>query len=271
MFGFSRLTVFLTGFDRIVCFYSSSMAPKKRKASVAPSVSSGDDQEIDDKSAAEEQHPQNVISPPYLIKRDPRNFCIPKGPDFQADVPNVTEVLDKESYRALTKDSKWLGTSVLTPDDDNTDIGRGRPTANCKCKAPMSEECVKLHVSEKTSQLKLQLGTVFEAWGFDTMGEVVANSWNAKEERIFRGIVSSKKGLLLPGTTLKLSKSYMEIISYYFNVLILRQIRAQAKHGDTVNSDDDTYADKRRKRGVSLGVSASSKYLKCPEPSIKSQ
>lgn len=253
------------------------MAPRKRKAAVVRSDSSADDltpltQENDDKSA-EEQKSQYVILPPYLMKRNPRTFCIPVGPDFQAAVPDFTEVSDLESYQELTKDSKWLGTRVWTsePDADNTDIGQGRPSTNCRCRAPGSEECARLHVSEKRAQLKLQLGAAFEAWGFDTMGEDVANSWTATEESIFGGTVSRKKGLLQPKTTVKLGKSYMEIISYYFNVLVLRRICAQARLGDLVDSDDDTYVGKRRKTRGSQVASASSKYLKCPEPSITIQ
>ncbi|CAM8970394.1 unnamed protein product [Rhodiola kirilowii] len=171
-----------------------------------------------------------------------------------------------------TKESKWLGTKVWPLDgieqiaDKEPVIGRGRPD-NCSCRDnPGSEACVRLHVSERRAQLRLELGAAFEAWKFDEMGEDVADSWNLLTRKVFKTIVEKSsvpaKDFLKAGNPQKVRKTRKEMISYYFNVLVPQRISTMSRAGDPVDSDNDSYVDKRRTTRRSQQASSASRYLR---------
>ncbi|KAK1376859.1 hypothetical protein POM88_033052 [Heracleum sosnowskyi] len=137
---------------------------------------------------------------------------VPVGEYFQAEVPEWDE-------KSCESDSKWLGTRVWPQETEvscnsliereHTGSGRHDP---CGCELQGSFECVRFHVSEKKIRLKLELGMAFYHWHIDKMGEEVALSWNKREQ----------------------------LVSYYFNVFLLRQ-RGQQNRSIPIDisSDDD--------------------------------
>ncbi|KAL9676686.1 hypothetical protein QQ045_004902 [Rhodiola kirilowii] len=265
------------------------MGPKKRK-SITPDTSastkskslkhqdpdlsnSTEHQQEPDSSKSTEQQPEHedLTLPKYLSKIN--RFPIPCSIGiFQVEVPDDTGVLDLQSYREVTKESKWLGTKVWPLDgieqiaDKEPVIGRGRPD-NCSCRDnPGSDACVKLHVSERRAQLRLELGAAFEAWKFDEMGEDVADSWNLLTRKVFKTIVEKSsvpdKDFLKAGNPQKVRKTRKEMISYYFNVLVPQRISTMSRAGDPVDSDNDSYVDKRRTTRRSQQASSASRYLR---------
>lgn len=188
-----------------------------------------------------------VLVDPLLglwITNHPRKK-IPTGPFFQAKVPNWTGETSES-------DSKWLGThSWLQEDVGNYDnltewdfVGFGRRDL-CYCEFPGSFECVRFHVSEKRIRVKLALGSAFYHWHMDNMGEEVALSWAQEEEKKFTATVRSNhlsqdKCLWAGIHMIFPHKSREELVSYYFNVFLLRLRGHQNRSapGD-INSDND--------------------------------
>ena len=89
-------------------------------------------------------------------------------------------------------------------------------------------ECVRLHVEEEREKLKEELGVSFSSWRFDDMGESVSKSWSSEEEHKFWALVRLNPASLeknfwnyLP-TSLP-SKNIEYLVSYYFNVFVLRR------------------------------------------------
>ncbi|KAK1352783.1 AT-rich interactive domain-containing protein 2 [Heracleum sosnowskyi] len=161
---------------------------------------------------------------------------------FQAEVPEWTGVV-------LESDSKWLGTRMWAPEDGNKKtlvgkhpIGKGRQSS-CDCSLAGSSACIKFHIAEKRLKLKLALGGLFYSWKFDRMGEEVSLSWTTEEEKKFKNMVLNSTALnkfwknafrLFP------SKTREKLVSYYFNVLVLRRRSYQNRvTPKNIDSDDD--------------------------------
>lgn len=164
------------------------------------------------------------------------------GPLHQAEVPEWSGVISES-------DSKWLGTRMWPPEVETTKslveldpIGEGR-RSSCGCRFPQSVECIRFHIAEKRFKLKLELGPLFNRWRFDRMGEEISLSWTAEEEERFKDMVrssatsnnkwkNSKK--LLP------SKTREKLVSYYFNVFLIRRRSYQNRvTPKELDSDDD--------------------------------
>ncbi|CAM8924973.1 unnamed protein product [Rhodiola kirilowii] len=166
------------------------------------------------------------------------------GPGYQAEVPEWTGLVTES-------DSKWLGTKMwpLEKEQNNAlvnliPVGRGRPDS-CSCKFPGSVTCVRFHIAVKKLELKRELGSVFYLWHFDQMGEENALRWTNKEENRFTQMVrrnppsEGKCFWDFAPRYLRKKTRYM-LVSYYFNVFVLRRRRYQ--NGVTPNeidSDDD--------------------------------
>ncbi|XP_055810758.1 AT-rich interactive domain-containing protein 1-like isoform X2 [Solanum dulcamara] len=214
---------------------------KKRHAlqfSVSPSSSHNEEDQLDgptDSSA------ESAIV--FWWKQ--RRKRIPVGPQFQADIPEWIE----EIYES---DSKWLGTGIWPLDKrgkkrtliDRGPIGKGRQDI-CGCKSRGSYDCVKFHLSEKRRKLKIDLGSAYCQWKFDSMGEEVALSWSREEERKFQDIVKSnplseEKSFWNEIFKFFPNKSRESLVSYYFNVFLLRRRGNQNRtNASNVDSDDD--------------------------------
>ncbi|KAI3693389.1 hypothetical protein L6452_33224 [Arctium lappa] len=175
----------------------------------------------------------------FKRKRTPLGRC------FQAKVPEWTD-------QAYEPDNKWLGTPVWPLEKTETRsslielerIGKGRQDS-CGCQFSGSLECVRFHVSEKRNRAKLELGSAFARWKFDDMGENVALKWARFEEKKFEDIIKSTPAS--SGTSFwdELSnhfknKTMAVMVSYYFNVYLLRR-RAHQNRSDpnNIDSDDD--------------------------------
>ncbi|XP_055821574.1 AT-rich interactive domain-containing protein 2-like isoform X2 [Solanum dulcamara] len=165
------------------------------------------------------------------------------GPLYQAEVPEWTGVISES-------DSKWLGTRMWPPEVEKTNslvvldpIGKGRQSS-CGCPFPQSTECNRFHIAEKRFKLKLELGTLFFRWRFDRMGEEVSLSWTAKEEERFKASVrssaSSKNKLWKNYKRLFPSKTRNMLVSYYFNVFLIKRRSYQNRvTPKDLDSDDD--------------------------------
>ncbi|KAL8101878.1 hypothetical protein AgCh_033685 [Apium graveolens] len=166
------------------------------------------------------------------------------GVSFQAEISEWTDV-------ASESDFKWLGIQMWASDDEDNNtaiekhpIGKGRQIT-CDCSVPGSSACIRFHIAEKRLELKLALGVrLFYCWKFNRMGEEVSLSWTVEEEKRFKAMVLQEStGLnnfwnnafkLFPGKTRE------NLVSYYFNVFVLRRRSYQNRvTPETIDSDDD--------------------------------
>ncbi|KAL0379499.1 UNVERIFIED_CONTAM: AT-rich interactive domain-containing protein 1 [Sesamum angustifolium] len=204
--------------------------------------SSSSDCESDDDSSDKPSDP-TADSAGFWGKH--RQKRIPIGTPFQADLPEFCAA-DYES------DSKWLGTKIWPLDKgerkksliERDRIGKGRQEI-CGCQFPGSPECVRFHVREKRRKVKLELGSAFYRWKFDGMGEDVALSWTKEDEKKFQEIVesnrlSSEKYFWDELFKFFPNKGREVLVSYYFNVFLLRR-RGQQNRSSTskIDSDDE--------------------------------
>ncbi|GMH29749.1 hypothetical protein Nepgr_031592 [Nepenthes gracilis] len=159
------------------------------------------------------------------------------GPHFQANIPDWSHVIS-------LSDSKWLGTKIWPPENQNQDPstsvdppGKGRPES-CHCCAPDSVGCIRFHIAEKRMKLKLELGSAFYRWKFDRMGEEVSLSWSVEEEKRFEQATRHESPSL--GKLCFSNRGWKELVSYYFNVLIIRRRSYQNRvTPGNIDSDDD--------------------------------
>ncbi|KAK2655706.1 hypothetical protein Ddye_008758 [Dipteronia dyeriana] len=112
------------------------------------------------------------------------------------------------------------------------------------CENGGSIRCVRQHIVEVREKLREYIGLGrFVELGFLDMGEVVADKWSDGEEQLFHNIVNSnsfrlgKKFLDILSIVFP-SRSKMDIVSYYFNVFMLRR-RAEQNRCYPVNIDSD--------------------------------
>jgi hypothetical protein len=102
-----------------------------------------------------------------------------------------------------------------------------------------------LHIETEHQKLFGEIGQTFEQWGFDQMGECVATQWTKKEERTFKAIVrlnppSQNKNFWDELPSVFPNRSTSELVSYYFNVFVLRRRALQNRvSGARIDSDDD--------------------------------
>ncbi|KAL3622144.1 hypothetical protein CASFOL_033555 [Castilleja foliolosa] len=216
----------------------SRKLPRERLSS--ESSSSGfqsDDDYITDNS---------TVDSPNFVGNQRRQKRVPVGPNSQADLPDF---LGQDSYNS---DPKWSGTKIWPLEKgeqrnsliERDPIGKGR-RESCGCQFPTSFECVRFHLREKRVKLELELGSVYYKWKFDATGEIVALSWTKEDEIKFQEIVDSNR--------LSSEKCYWDqlfkyfpkkgreaLVSYYFNVFLLRRRGCQNRSGNSnIDSDDE--------------------------------
>lgn len=180
------------------------------------------------------------------------------GPQYQAQVPAWTGVVSHS-------DPKWLGTQMWPPLDTHNEehekgslvIGLGRQNL-CECMFSGSAECVRFHIAENRYKLKLELGDLFYKWKFNQMGEEVSLSWEPEEEKIFKSLVikarhdlahsnKSRQEIMNKfwkrGAYIIRDKTKKNLVSYYFNVFVLRrrsyQNRVMPKEIDSDNDEEE--------------------------------
>ncbi|XP_016453441.1 AT-rich interactive domain-containing protein 1-like [Nicotiana tabacum] len=238
-----------SGSGRVRCsqrVLSAKDSLKKRRAplfsvSSSPSFHSDEDQ-IDGPTASSAE---SVVD--FWWKQ--RKKRIPVGPQFQADIPEWIETI-------YESDSKWLGTriwplgkrgktTILSERDKKRDpIGKGRQDI-CSCQSPGSYDCVKFHLLEKRKKIEIELGSAYYQWKFDSMGEEVALSWSREEEGKFQDIVklnrlTEDKSFWNEIFKFFPNNSRESLVSYYFNVFLLRRRGDQNRtNASNFDSDDD--------------------------------
>ncbi|XP_074336337.1 uncharacterized protein LOC141673485 [Apium graveolens] len=187
-----------------------------------------------------------------LLNSSPRKE-VPIGPDHQADVPAWDPTLFKKYSIGFTDDStdytreSIIGSCVIPmPELEFPDVGKTGSKLYCNCLDAGSVRCVQQHVKEVREKFKDTIGLEkFVDLGFLEMGEEVANRWTEEEERMFNKVVYSNPvshgrnfwthlAFVFP------SRSKKEIVSYYFNVFMLRRRAAQNRSSWLdIDSDDD--------------------------------
>ncbi|XP_061991082.1 uncharacterized protein LOC133709376 [Rosa rugosa] len=200
-----------------------------------------------------------------LLDRSPRKQ-VPVGPNHQASIPSWSghsKKLDEEDGGNLSRfslhlitdydsEERLLGTAVIPMPDVNLSppecdkVGQGR--TNCKCLDAGTFRCVQQHVMEAREDLKRNLGNEkFVKLGLCDMGEVVARRWSDEEEQAFHDVVYSNPASLGRRFWKHLSavfpsRSKRELVSYYFNVFMLRRRAAQNRSNTLeIDSDDDEW------------------------------
>ncbi|KAE8723300.1 Ubiquitin-conjugating enzyme E2 5 isoform 1 [Hibiscus syriacus] len=202
---------------------------------------------------------------------------VPIGPLFQAEVPEWTGVVSES-------DAKWLGTRAWPLEKtekmsliEMDRIGKGRPDS-CGCHLQDSVQCVKFHIREKRLKVKLELGSAFNKWKFNKMGEDVAFAWAEKEQEMFSSIVKLNPPSLERSFWENIykcfpKKSREELVCYHFNVFILQRRAYQNRiTPSNTNSDDDEEPEAEAESVVKgSGCEAIKSYtsLICPKKSHK--
>ncbi|KAI5675046.1 hypothetical protein M9H77_05996 [Catharanthus roseus] len=189
-----------------------------------------------------------------LVTETEPEYAIPVHPRFQAQLPDWT------GKRQDPESEKWLGRRIWPPQEgeetSNTgsmqgrsEIGKGRPE-KCSCKSHGSVKCANTHVTEERNSLKIALGSAFEGWGFDKMGEDVSKTWFPREEKKFEATV---KKLLASGDKSSMEaatirgKDRKSLVSYYFNVYLPRRMGKLTRSGVAQIDTDDEVINKMKK------------------------
>ncbi|XP_024024062.1 AT-rich interactive domain-containing protein 1 isoform X2 [Morus notabilis] len=198
---------------------------------------SGSDDQIDKLGTAESSVPASLID-----RYNPSR--IPIGQAFQAEVPEWT-------WETYESDTKWLGSKAWPLDKseqkflvERDPIGKGRQDS-CGCQEVGSVECVRFHIAEKRLRVKRELGSAFYVWRFGWMGEEVHMSWTKDEQKKFKDTVSSNLSSLESSFWDQIvkafpTKSRADLVSYYYNVYILRRRAHQNRFTPSnIDSDDE--------------------------------
>ncbi|KAL4651763.1 hypothetical protein ACB092_01G184800 [Castanea dentata] len=199
----------------------------------------------------------------------PKQKLVSVGPEHQAFVPewglqglkNSSDHLDKsdpllglvhKSGGGLLIDNAseeiLMGTRVIPMPELEASANscyRNRGTrSDCRCLDEGSVRCVRQHVMEAREKIRENLGQeIFEELGFCEMGEEVAKKWTEEEEQAFQEVVLSNPASLGKNFWDYLlaafpSRTKNDIVSYYFNVFMLRK-RAEQNRLDPLNVDSD--------------------------------
>ncbi|XP_024527947.1 uncharacterized protein LOC112345440 isoform X1 [Selaginella moellendorffii] len=181
----------------------------------------------------------------------PRIKGVPIGPDYQAEVPHW----DPDKHKEVDEEEEaWIGERVWPPSspeeiqsscDDSERVGKGR-SQECGCEDRGSVECARRHVDESREKVAREVGAlVYVKLGLEEMGECVSRRWTEQEEKIFGEVVrlnpaSQRRNFWTPLRYAFPSRRRRELVSYYFNVFVLRRRALQNRFDrENVDSDDD--------------------------------
>lgn len=193
------------------------------------------------------RRPPKQYEDPYisLLNSSPRKE-VPIGPDYQAEIPPW----EGPNYFTGDREQEFMGTCIIPMPDFNDStthgVGVGRGRTDCCCLDVGSMRCVQQHVKEAREKLLETIGEkTFAGSGFYDMGEEVACKWTPEDEHLFHEIVFSNPAshgrnfwkhlkLAFPTRTMR------ELVSYYFNVFMLRRRAVQNRsYLLEIDSDDD--------------------------------
>ncbi|KAJ6982575.1 hypothetical protein NC653_025631 [Populus alba x Populus x berolinensis] len=192
---------------------------------------------------------------------------IPLGPNHQASIPlwdnhikkdklvqypNGSSLSESDHHIYNDNEEKLMGTCIIPMPDTELQLcsryeaGCGR--SDCGCLDEGSFRCVRQHIMEAREELIQSIGhEKFVNLGFYDMGEDVACKWTKEEERFFHEVVYSRPASLGQNFWKHLAQVFpdrttKEIVSYYFNVFMLRKRAAQNRSNPLdIDSDDDEF------------------------------
>ncbi|RVW30394.1 AT-rich interactive domain-containing protein 2 [Vitis vinifera] len=163
------------------------------------------------------------------------------GPEHQALIPewapqlleNSLDYSDTSGFMNGGKEEELMGTIVIPMPDWEPlayNFCKGGGIGNeCNCLHVGSISCTRQHVMEARQRLRENLGQdMFEKLGFCDMGEEVADKWSEDEEHAFDEVVLSYPASLDKNFWDHLSgifpsRTKKDLVSYYFNVFMLRK------------------------------------------------
>ncbi|OMO78754.1 hypothetical protein CCACVL1_14103 [Corchorus capsularis] len=219
-------------------------ASKGHVYSPSPSLGIRSDRDSSMVGIDKQSHGASDPARPVSVFEYAADTPVPIGPKFQAEVPEWTGV-------ASESDAKWLGTRIWPLDKKEhrplvevDRIGKGRQDS-CGCPLQGSIECVKFHVAERRRKVKLELGSAFNQWKFDKMGEEVALAWREEDKKMLSLIVKSNPSSIGKCFWDEIRKYFQrksreEIACYYYNVFILQRRAYQNRSTPSnIYSDDE--------------------------------
>ncbi|KAL9267117.1 AT-rich interactive domain-containing protein [Drosera capensis] len=180
-----------------------------------------------------------------LLDYSPRKW-VPIGRGHQAVIPDLLP--SREGYCQDRENIHLSGQCVIPFSeselcaDDEEKVGHGR--SDCSCQDRGSIRCVWQRIEEARQKLRSSVGSrVFSELGFLDMGEVVSERWTEDDEHLFHEVVYSNpasfgKNFWKVLSSVFPSRTKMEVVSYYFNVFVLRK-RAEQNRFDPLNIDSD--------------------------------
>ncbi|XP_041011220.1 uncharacterized protein LOC121254993 isoform X2 [Juglans microcarpa x Juglans regia] len=187
---------------------------------------------------------------------------VPIGTNHQASIPLWGKLINENNLDMTEKftpsiddggsEEMLMGTLIVSMPDSNLSTDRGDYAgdgrADCHCLDSGSIRCICQHIMEAREKLRRTLGEEkFVNLGFSDMGEEVAHKWTEEEEQIFHEAVYSSPASLGRNFWKHLSlvfpsRSKSELVSYYFNVFMLRRRAAQNRSNLLdIDSDDDEW------------------------------
>lgn len=206
---------------------------------------------------------KRVKKTPQILETIETQDDICEDPDTESESDIVRAEVPEWSGVASESDPKWLGTRMwpslednnIIHQMDNVVIGKGRQSS-CACLNRGSADCVRFHIAENRTKVKHTLGPLFYKWKFDHMGEeALVSSWSLDEESEFKSLVIKARQELTDKTKSRHeimsnfwrrasesipSKTKDVLVSYYFNVFVLRRRSYQNRiNPDNIDSDDD--------------------------------
>lgn len=184
-----------------------------------------------------------------LLEHSPRK-PVSVGADHQADVPAWGFSGSDSNLNVRDGDEaekRLMGTCVIPmPEMElsslDDEVGKGR--TDCSCEDRGSMRCVRQHIMEERKKLLKTFGIEkFIELGFAGMGEQVAQKWTQEDEHLFHKVVFNNPASLNKNFWNYLSmvfpsRSKKEIVSYYFNVFMLRK-RAEQNRNHLLSADSD--------------------------------
>ncbi|KAL3654291.1 hypothetical protein CASFOL_003972 [Castilleja foliolosa] len=183
--------------------------------------------------------PQHLEDPYVSLLNSSPTKEVPVGPDHQAELPDWDP-------RYFSAPNHQTGHCIIPMPDLNISgthesiVG----STHCSCVDVGSARCARRHISEARNNLHESLGDeIFGELGFYSMGEEVAHKWASEDQHLFHETIVSNPPSYGPDFWEKLgfyfpNRTKDEIVSYYFNVFMLRW-RAVQNRSYLLRADSD--------------------------------
>ncbi|XP_010477844.1 PREDICTED: uncharacterized protein LOC104756885 [Camelina sativa] len=197
-----------------------------------------------------------------FLMDQPARKQVPVGPGFQAEIPEwegsqtgciePTGMSVQNHIIERADGQKLCGTCVVPMPALNTSahmddiVGKGRKF--CVCQDRGSVRCVCQHIQEAREELVKTFGIErFKDLGLCDMGEEVAWNWSDEDAQLFHEVVysnpvTSGRNFWKHLEAAFCSRTQKEIVSFYFNVFVLRRRAIQNRTFILdIDSDDDEW------------------------------